>query len=104
MNENSPDMLTAICCASEECAWRVYDRNVEASGCDTHAFIAVCCAPDECARLLNDCQPRLAYIPRMVRVDPVWVVLVAFDHPIFTPFDVIFVEDDVAVPIQAAFR
>jgi len=31
-------------------------------------------------------------------------VLVAFDHPIFTPFDVLFVEEDACDPIRSAFR
>jgi len=43
-------------------------------------------------------------IPRSIQIDPVWSVLVAFDHPIFTPFDVLFVEEDACEPIRSAFR
>ena len=67
-------------------------------------MLLICTPPDQAARLLADCQPSLVSIPRSMEIDPVWTVLVAFDHPIFTPFDVLFVEEDSCEPIRSAFR
>lgn len=67
-------------------------------------FVLICTPPTQAERILADCQPSLCSIPRSVVFDPVWTVLVTFDHPIFTPFDVLFVEEDVCEPICSAFR
>jgi hypothetical protein len=67
-------------------------------------MLLICTPPDQAERLLADCQPSLMSIPQSMEIDPVWTVLVAFDHPIFTPFDVLFVEEDACEPIRSAFR
>jgi len=67
-------------------------------------MVLICTPPTQAERLLADCQPSLMSIPRSIQFDPVWTILVAFDHPIFTPFDVLFVEEDACEPIRSAFR
>jgi len=67
-------------------------------------FVLICTPPTQAARILADCQPSLISIPNSVEVTPVWTVLVAFDHAIYTPFDVLLVEEDACEPIRSAFR
>ena len=67
-------------------------------------FVLFCVPAAEAARLMDDCQPRLSSIPRSVKYQPVWVVLLAFDHAIFTPFDVLVAEEKMHEPIQSCHR
>eukprot|EP00960_Hanusia_phi_P056526 763303-Hanusia_phi.AAC.11 len=67
-------------------------------------FVLLCVPPKHAAQLLADCQPQLASIPRLVKFKPIWVVLVTFDHPLYSPYDAYLVEDDAFQPLQSAFR
>lgn len=76
----------------------------ELHGAGLFDFVLLCVPPSEAARLMDDCQPRLSSIPRSVKFQPVWVVMLAFDHAIFTPFDVLVIEERLHEPIQSCFR
>ena len=51
-------------------------------------LVLLCVPHAEASRLLADVQPSLAPLPHSAAVQAVWVVAVAFDHPLYTPFDV----------------
>ncbi|EKX51158.1 hypothetical protein GUITHDRAFT_103078 [Guillardia theta CCMP2712] len=67
-------------------------------------FVLFCVPPKDADQLLSDCQPKLASIPRLIKFKPVWVVLVTFSHPVYSPYDAYFVEEGAFPPLQSAYR